>query len=82
MIWDRIITSPARAKINLKNQTPKYKIHDITHKISARGNVTLTFHWNVQPHVGALTWGVSGESQAFVLPPIVDKKKPVVKKSG
>lgn len=73
------------AKLKLKNQTPKYKIHDITGKISARENVTLTFHWNVQPHVGALTWGSAAESEAFALPAIGEKKpasKPVVKKSS
>ncbi|KAI5838871.1 signal peptidase 22kDa subunit [Morchella snyderi] len=68
VIWDRIVSTPAKAKINLKNQKPKYKLNDITGKMAERTNVTLTFHWNVQPHVGALTWGESGKSESITLP--------------
>lgn len=73
MIWDRIITTSAKAKLNLKNQKPKYRVNDITGKIAERTNVTLTFHWNVQPHVGALTWGTRGKSQAITLPAFGEK---------
>lgn len=74
VIWDRIVTSPAKAKISLKNQTPKYKIHDITHRIAARENVTLAVRWNVQPHVGVLGWGAKGVSGPFALPEVAQRK--------
>ncbi|KAL7267166.1 RNA polymerase III subunit C82 [Rhizina undulata] len=69
VIWDIIIPSKNAAKLHLKNERAKYNINDITGKF-AEQNATLTFSWNIQPHVGALTWGSEGVSEAFTLPQV------------
>lgn len=82
VIWDVILPSHSASKFYLRNERAKYNINDITGKFAGE-NVTLSFHWNVQPHVGALTWGSVGLSEAFTLPPVEVKgtKKHMGKKS-
>lgn len=81
VIWDVILPSHSASKLYLRNERAKYNINDITGK-SAGENVTLSFHWNVQPHVGVLTWGSVGLSETFTLPPVEVRgtKKPMGKK--
>jgi len=43
--------------LKLDNQRPKYQITDPTGRLANRGNATLELHYNIQPWVGALTWG-------------------------
>lgn len=68
MIWDAILPSRSASKLILKNERAKYSINDITGKFAGRDNVTLSFHWNVQPHVGRLTWGVVGLTEGLRFP--------------
>lgn len=84
VIWDTIILSYSVSKLHLRNERAKYNINDITGKFAGE-NITLSFHWNVQPHVGVLAWGSVGLSKAFTVPPTEVKKttrKPVGKKSS
>ena len=78
VIWDRIVTSAATSKLFLTNERSKYNINDVTGKFAKRDNVTLSFHWNVQPHVGVLTWGSVGLTEGFKFPALEVKggKKP------
>ena len=50
------------AIIRLAGQKPKYQITDPTGRLAGRGNSSLQLNWNVQPWVGALTWGAGGLS--------------------
>lgn len=56
----------------LKNEISKYNIHDITGEFNER-NATVSFSWNVQPHVGLLLWSKRGNKE-FAFPPIKAKK--------
>ncbi|KAF8425588.1 signal peptidase 22kDa subunit [Tirmania nivea] len=73
VVWDIIIPSKEKAKLKLRNQRAKYVINDVTNKFREQ-NATLTFGWNVQPHVGALTWNEKGVG-TFSFPPLKAKKK-------
>lgn len=82
VIWDIILPSYSTSKLYLRNERAKYNINDITGKFTGE-NITLSLHWNVQPHVGVLAWGSVGLSEEFTLPPMEVKKttgKPVGKK--
>ncbi|CAZ79901.1 unnamed protein product [Tuber melanosporum] len=68
VIWDTILPSRSASKLILKNERAKYSINDITGKFAGRDNVTLSFHWNVQPHVGRLTWGAVGLTKGVKFP--------------
>ena len=46
--------------MRLANQKPKYQITDPSGRLAGRANATLELNWNVQPWVGALTWGAGG----------------------
>jgi len=46
--------------LRLEGQKPKYQITDVTGLLASRANATLEINWNVQPWVGALTWGTAG----------------------
>ena len=72
VIWDIIIPSKSAAKLELRNQRAKYTISDITNKYREQ-NATLSFGWNVQPHVGALIWNEKGMG-TFSFPPLKPKK--------
>jgi len=74
VIWDIIILSKSAAKLELRNQRAKYTISDITNKYREQ-NATLSFGWNVQPHVGALVWNEKGMG-TFSFPPLKPKKNP------
>lgn len=56
VIWDTILPSRSAASLHLVNERAKYNVADISGKFLDR-NATMHFYWNVQPHVGALTWG-------------------------
>lgn len=43
--------------LKLAGQRPKYQITDPSGRLASRVNATLELHYNVQPWVGALTWG-------------------------
>ncbi|KAM0335756.1 hypothetical protein ACHAQA_000806 [Verticillium albo-atrum] len=77
---------PARGRLKLKNQKPKYQITHPTGRLAETDNVLLRLHYNVQPWVGLLTWnqdvdlGVwkalkGGTSKFFRLPAIKTKEK-------
>ncbi|KAI5854926.1 signal peptidase subunit-domain-containing protein [Tricharina praecox] len=57
IIWDAILPTPSVSRLSLRNEKAKYNINDIGGRFLER-NATVRFGWNVQPHVGALTWGV------------------------
>ena len=63
MIWDAILPNPKTSRLSLRNEKAKYNFNDITGRFLQR-NATVRFGWNVNPHVGTLTWGsVSKEVQ-------------------
>lgn len=43
--------------LKLAGQRPKYQITDPSGRVASRANATLELHYNIQPWVGALTWG-------------------------
>lgn len=58
VIWDKIITDPADANITLIDAPSKYSVYDVQNAFSALNReVTLSFHWNVQPIIGLLYFG-------------------------
>ncbi|KAF8468170.1 signal peptidase 22kDa subunit [Kalaharituber pfeilii] len=73
VIWDVIIRDKSKARITLRNQRAKYNINDVTRRF-AEQNATLTFAWNVQPHVGLLAWGEKGVA-GFTFPGLKKKKE-------
>lgn len=80
---------PARGRLVLKNQKPKYQITHPSGRIANAEGVRLRLHYNVQPWVGFLTWNqdrdlgrwraLDGHSAPFDLPPV--KKKDEAKKA-
>ncbi|KAL9088851.1 MAG: hypothetical protein Q9159_002814, partial [Coniocarpon cinnabarinum] len=52
------------AIIKLEGQKPKYHITDPSGRLSGRTNTTLELNYNIQPWVGALTWGAGGVHDA------------------
>ncbi|KAF8442607.1 signal peptidase 22kDa subunit [Terfezia claveryi] len=71
IIWDIIIPSKEKSKLKLRNRRAKYVINDVTNRFREQ-NATLTFGWNIQPHVGALTWNEKGAG-SFSFPPLKTK---------
>jgi hypothetical protein len=65
IIWDAILSTPEVSRLSLRNEKAKYNINDIGGRFLER-NATVRFGWNVQPHVGALTWGVVEADAAVV----------------
>ncbi|KAF2146482.1 uncharacterized protein K452DRAFT_241275 [Aplosporella prunicola CBS 121167] len=43
-------------ELHLARQRPKYQITDASGKLANRTDAVLELGWNVQPHVGLLTW--------------------------
>ncbi|KAI9726084.1 MAG: hypothetical protein M1828_002092 [Chrysothrix sp. TS-e1954] len=43
--------------LRLTSQRPKYQITDPSGKLARRANASLELAWNIQPWVGALSWG-------------------------
>ncbi|KAI5799180.1 signal peptidase 22kDa subunit [Peziza echinospora] len=72
IIWDIIIPSAESARLKLKNRRAKYNFYDVSDRFKGQ-NATLTFAWNVQPHVGALAWDERGLG-TFVFPEVKAKK--------
>ncbi|KAI5850392.1 signal peptidase 22kDa subunit [Morchella snyderi] len=73
VIWDAILPHRSASRLYLKSERAKYNINDITGEFSERENITLSLYWNVQPHIGVLTWGSVGLSEAFTLLPLEGK---------
>lgn len=59
--WDKIITKPEDAVLNLRNAKAKYSVWDVEKSFRGR-NATLRLEWSIQPYVGAF---VSGETVAL-----------------
>lgn len=88
-VWDTIVSSKEDARVSLKEQKAKYQINDIAGRFLER-NATVRFAWNVQPHVGALTWGAiesgeldaeeKGEAWRFKFPEVGPRKVKKVEK--
>lgn len=70
VLWDKIIMSGEKMKLDLKNIKTKYYFRDTTTRGGLLGNqnITLTLHWNVMPNMGHLTW-LQGEGQTQVVFP-------------
>jgi signal peptidase complex subunit 3 len=71
--WDKIITSKDQAKLHLTNQHSKYSVWDIEKSFRNR-NATVKLEWNIQPHVGPLIFGETGEVGHFVYADVPVKK--------
>lgn len=54
--WDMIIPNKKDAVLKLKNQRGKYSVWDTSNTLAGR-NATIKLKWNVQPHVGFLSFG-------------------------
>lgn len=55
--WDHIIASKDQAEIDLKKQRAKYSVWDCVDDSFDERNATLKLNWNIQPHVGLLSFG-------------------------
>ncbi|CAI5757105.1 unnamed protein product [Candida verbasci] len=62
--WDKIITNPNDAKLDLKNQKSKYSVYDVEKSFRER-NATVRLEWNIQPHIGPLIYGSTEELGQF-----------------
>ncbi|KAK9378511.1 signal peptidase [Kockiozyma suomiensis] len=74
VIWDEIITSKKDAVLSLRNTTADYVIYDVTGKFNER-TAAVSLEWNVQPHVGLLTYDKGEGRSKFTFPPLTDAKK-------
>lgn len=71
--WDKIITSKDQAKLHLTRQNAKYSVWDIEKSFRNR-NATVKLEWNIQPHVGPLIFGETGDVGTFVFTDVPAKK--------
>lgn len=55
VVWDRIVQSRRESKFKTGKLRNKYALGDIAGVFAGR-NATMSLHWNIQPHVGALQW--------------------------
>jgi len=80
------VLKPQRGKVQLSKQRGKYQVSDVSGLMAEKSNATLQLGWNVQPHVGVLTWTThtdlgkwkslkGGRSEAFRFPPLKSTKK-------
>ncbi|KAA1089628.1 hypothetical protein PGT21_025428 [Puccinia graminis f. sp. tritici] len=76
VLWDRIIRNPRDAKINLSGARNKYAFKHIGGSFKDV-NATYTLHYNLMPKVGALTWGIAGQTKSSVPFPPVNYRKPL-----
>lgn len=59
--WDKIITSKDDAVLSLKGAKAKYSVWDVEKSFRGReANVRL--EWNVQPYIGPLVYGETGNA--------------------
>ena len=72
--WDAIIKDSDHAKINLKNARSKYSVWDYVGDLSGK-NLQFKLHWNIQPHIGPLMYGVAEGDDVIVTIPEPEKKK-------
>lgn len=72
--WDKIITSKEDAKISLVNQRSKYSVWDVENSFRSRDAI-VKLEWNIQPHIGPLIFGESGNSTEFTFAELQEKKK-------
>ncbi|GAA5885856.1 hypothetical protein JCM16303_000085 [Sporobolomyces ruberrimus] len=68
VLWDRIITSPRHARVNLQEARQKYEFKTPD---TSFGNTTAVYslHWHVQPWVGKLTQGEILRTDEIRFPP-------------
>lgn len=59
----KVSSAPPKAHVpgllKLSNQRPKYQISDPTGRLADREGAVLELNYNIQPWVGALTWGTA-----------------------
>ena len=56
--WDAILPDVDHAVIKLENARSKYSVWDYADHLSER-DLQFKLHWNIQPHVGPLMYGVA-----------------------
>lgn len=80
VIWDKIITSPEDAKLELTQARSKYSVYDVQ-KYLGGPDRAVEFHlrWDVQPHVGFLYNSITRGSAVLELPEL---KKPKIETQG
>lgn len=69
VIWDKILTNKNNMYINYKNLKSKYSIWDYDPKLSGRSG-QLKLGYNIQPHVGPLTFAEVDLNKTFVFPEV------------
>lgn len=76
VIWDKIIKNKNEVHLKLRSQPSKYSVYDIQQVFGGNNReVQLSLKWNVQPHVGLLTYGETGiEGGTVALPPLPQKQ--------
>lgn len=65
--WDKIIKSKDDAVLDLKGQRSKYSVWDVEKGFRER-NATVRLEWNIQPHIGPLVFGETGDVASFNFP--------------
>ncbi|CAL9733638.1 signal peptidase complex subunit 3 [Monosporozyma servazzii] len=73
--WDKIITDPNDAILNLTNVKSKYNVWDVSENLSGK-DLNFKLNWNIQPWVGPLING-HADGDATVSIPKKKKKKVV-----
>ena len=71
--WDGIIKDAEHAVIDLKNTRSKYSVWDYVGDLSGK-DLQFKLHWNIQPHIGPLMYGVAEGNDMIVTIPEPEKK--------
>ncbi|CAB4252484.1 similar to Saccharomyces cerevisiae YLR066W SPC3 Subunit of signal peptidase complex [Maudiozyma barnettii] len=71
--WDAILPDADHAIIKLENTRSKYSVWDYTGDLSGK-DLQFKLHWNVQPHVGPLMYGVAQGDDIIVNVPKPESK--------
>lgn len=76
--WDKIITNPNDAILNLTNVKSKYNVWDVSENLSGK-DLNFKLNWNIQPWVGPL---INGHADGDIVLSIPKKKKKPAKKEN
>ncbi|SCV02243.1 LAMI_0G17194g1_1 [Lachancea mirantina] len=79
--WDKIITDPKDAVLNVHNAKSKYSIWDLEEKLAER-EFQFKLHWNIQPWIGNLVYGETTGMTTATMTDSEKKSKPSSKKNA
>lgn len=72
--WDKIITKRDEADLEVHDTKSKYSVWDLEEKLEGR-ELVFKLKWNIQPWIGALTYGETVGNQTVIIPIAEESKK-------